>query len=195
MAHTITAEGGANLAPAAPAQIGAEGGANLAPSGPPAVVPEGSLGQGVLLGGTPTPDVTGFLPLAYLGDDGRPVFATGGRVAAPEAVKHLMVAYSSGRWRLHYYPTGTTGPRSTWIANAGTQAGPELAAGWTPDAGSDEVPGDAPTFTRASAPSGLTVQAEGGSNLAPTAPAQISGEGGASLSPSAPAQIRAESIY
>ena len=195
MAHTITPEGGVSLTPAAGFALRAEGGGNLAPSDPGSPMPEGNLGQGVLLGGTPSPDVTGFLPLALLGDDGRPVFATGGRTSAPDALKHLTVLYSGGRWRTHYYPTGTSGPRTSWRANAGTEAGPELAAGWAPDPASDEEPTEAPTFTRVSAAPGLTVAAEGGANLAPAAPASITAEGGASLAPAAPAQLTAESIY
>lgn len=66
MAHQITSEGGANLAPAAPAQIGAEGGASLGPAAPAGIGTEGGASLAPVAPGQITAEYAGTLTTATL---------------------------------------------------------------------------------------------------------------------------------
>jgi hypothetical protein len=110
------------------------------------VPPPQNIGPGVLIGGTLSPNVAGFLGQFGTGIGGRPVYASGpGSVPASSAWRE--VRFTGSRWFLNSYPTGATGPRESWRSAVTTAATPNLATGWEPDPDSDGETTGTPTFS------------------------------------------------
>ncbi|WP_264501474.1 hypothetical protein [Luteolibacter flavescens] len=115
------------------------------------------LSRGIFIGGVLNPDITGFVP--YGGElGGKPWFSSDGNFVVPEDTRHLKIHYSSGRWRISFYGSGSTGPSATWRAVPGNDPSPEFATGWEPDPASDLDSTGTPTFTAQAATSGAPYQ-------------------------------------
>lgn len=197
MAHQITSEGGASLAPAAPFQLGAEGGANLAPAvhgvitsegganlapeGPGQIMDRGVASYGtsnlILVSGTLAPDAAGLLAFVEVDIDGYEVHTSNGLAAAAGSYPWTRLAsdIANGLWVLEHHPSGDSGTWRNWNA---TLTGMALDADdWAP--------------AIFNPPTGTPVL----SAYPSAAPAQISAEGGANLAPAAPGQIVPEPSY
>lgn len=196
MAHQITSEGGANLAPAAPAQIGAEGGASLGPAAPAQIADRGTASYGtldlILVSGVLSPDAAGILAYAETDLNGRKVHTSNGLTSANGSYPYTRLYGESndGIWILEHLPSGESGDWRQWHATLTSDA--LDADDWAPSAFN---PPDGTPVLSAYPAALAAITAEGGASLAPAAPAQIGAEGGASLAPAAPAQITGETIY
>lgn len=116
--------------------------------------------KGLAVGGTLSPDATGFLYQAGIASDGRPYYSNNGSPTPPASGTYRIVAYFLGKWNLGEYVDNILS--GSWAANAGTEATPDLATGWAPVAGGPSESGT-PTFTLStaapSAPSTITLTA------------------------------------
>jgi hypothetical protein len=218
MAHTLTAEGGANLAPTAPHTLVAEGGASLAPTAPHTLVAEGGASLTPSAGHTLRAEGGASLSPtapAQLRAEGTP---------APAGAEKVIVVAGGVGWNIDgfyrasgvingepaWYPNGVVGyPRITYQTTSGGQWVHEIAdeeIAFTAPRGSTDSPEEAtgweiytpgygplPTYTASFIPpAGAQLQAEGGASLTPSAGPTLVAEGGASLAPTAPHTLAAE---
>jgi hypothetical protein len=139
------ASNGSGSTPAAPVQVAANAGAGSAPTSPPGVA-GGSEARdpGVVISGTLSPDVTGYLRLVEYDSNGYEVYATAAG-PVPESTAWLRLARSGPRWYLNYYPTGANGPREAWRSSA-FEISLAGSGGWEPDPDSDGVTTGVPSF-------------------------------------------------
>lgn len=197
MAHQITSEGGANLSPTSPGQVSAEGGANLAPTAPGQISAEGGAdlepdapaqfslegrSTGALTisgdaeieiydpfaGMVPRPIAGAYLPTGTA-VNGKQTYTADG--VWPPAVEGLAVSVSYDAdegWSILAYWNSDGG--LGWVdGEANDLETPDLVSTW-------EATGTATgSFVLAfsSAPTPPVITAEGGANLAPTAPGSI----------------------
>jgi hypothetical protein len=159
---------GAGSTPASPVQIAGNGGAS-SPAAPGVVAADiTAQSAGLLISGTLSPDVAGYLPQTGVdGATGRPIYDSGAGVV-PDTGPFTQVLWDVNAWQLRHYPDGLAGAINNWIATPGTEATPNLATGWAPDASETGTP----VFTL----------------VAKAAPGQIAANGTAST-PSAPPVI------
>lgn len=164
-------DGGSPATPDAPGEL-IDGGSPATPDAPGELLGGSGAGPGVTISGTLDPDVTGHVP--YLGTvGGRPLCTNDGNGIVPSDTAHLRVSYATGRWRIDWYATGGSGPRTSWRANTGTELTPDLASGWAPDAGSDIEPTGAPAIAWSPPPAAPGELIDGGTPATPTAPGSL----------------------
>lgn len=190
MSHQITSEGGANLAPSAPFQLGAEGGASLspavhgvisgeggaslAPAAPDAITSEGgtSTGLEVTISGITAPtELNSVLRRGSSTLNGRRQYnldgGTGGSGGA-QANRLRWLGTVSG-WLLERYVNNVLAGRFRSLSDV---VNPWDATGWTAETGTG-----APVVTLTAGPGDTgALAAEGAADLAPAAPAQLTPE-------------------
>jgi hypothetical protein len=136
---------GAGSTPTAPVQIAANGSGST-PTAPPTVTGStANLDPGVIIGGTLSPDVTGYLRILEFDQNGRPAYGTAAG-ASPGTDAWTRLYHTGTRWELIHYATGETGPEVRWRSSTSSTATPDLASGWAPVSG-DPDPTGTPTFT------------------------------------------------
>jgi phage baseplate assembly protein W len=111
---------------------------------------------GIMIGGTLTPNATGFLPrIADI--DGKPAYGVGDATTVfPSIIVQWQAATStSGRWVMGYYPNISGGSAwTTGIREFALQPTPNLAPDWAPAVaiGDGAVPTGTPIITEAAPP-------------------------------------------